>query len=480
MSDQKRSTIISPSCLHKLFFSIILFLALFVLSGCDQACAATVEAFTWNDGNTNGIQDSGELPIGNVAVDYIVDYGASRTFGIWSAFIVSDGKGRATLLEQSLGSCPHSVSGKVRPLNGYELTTPGVFTVTLSRTTTDTVTLGFGFANDLQATPTPKPTGHVDCYSISFLGYGGITDVEFMPNGDVWVARAGPRNALSLIQGDKEFYREELSNFSDAYDLAQAPDQTLWVAGGGHSGIAHYDGVSWQQYSRENGLPFGGSNTIKVTPNGHAWIVGEGKVAEFDPLNGTWSEHSELGNGIWLQQAVNGDLWLVNNQPLALTGFSYSDPAGSVRKIEFKDLNLDMFEVNSATITRDESLWMGGHFTNGEPLLIRYRAETAQWTTFTYTSTLGAMPANGIVGLTALPDNSVFIGTYRDGGHRYMPDSTDSPIGGQWIEYPNIAAEVDAALYRRNIDLPPSLDGFAWISVYTETGGGYPRICKVK
>jgi ligand-binding sensor domain-containing protein len=53
------------------------------------------------------------------------------------------------------------------------------------------------------------------------------------------------------------------------YSIAQAPDGVLWF--GTNNGVSRYDGTSWLNYDKSNGLLENNVYAIAVSPNGEVW-----------------------------------------------------------------------------------------------------------------------------------------------------------------------------------------------------------------
>lgn len=439
----------------------ILNMVLLLLTACDPMCMAEVEISAWNDANGNGLQEAEESPLENIAVDYAITYssfkGQERR-----GFVGTLRDGKATLLQPTLGYCPRNLSGKARQERGYTSTTADDFRLDISNDTEATISLGFIY--ETAVTPTPRPTGATECYSVAGFSYGNITGVESMPNGDVWVARSDSSRPLALLQGGREFY-QDLGAFGGVNDIAQAPDQTLWAAG--DYAIGHHDGQTWTFFKAENGLPFHHARGIEVTPDGHVWMLGtkgdsgsESKLIEYDPASGVWHDRADLGDGDWLLQDKSGEIWTVNSYPFAITHFDYSDPYNTICRSRPADMTQDSYAVGEVALTPGGIFWGGATLVNGEPILMRYDPDDDKWSTFSYTSTLHSMPIDDIYGVTALPDESLFVETSRRSGYRYVPDSSGDPSTGTWISFPDLVNKAEQPI---PLDLQSSLDGFVWL-----------------
>jgi len=458
------------------FIACILIMALFLLSACDPMCMAEVEISAWNDANGNGLQEAEESSLENIAIDYAKTYGSFKRQER-QGFVGTLTNGKATLLQPTLGSCPSYLSGKARQAQGYTSSTADDFGLVISTDTKATISLGFTY--ETAVTPTPRPTGATECYSIAGFGYGNITGVEFMPNGDVWVARSDSVRPLALLREGQEFY-QDLGTFGGVNDIAQAPDQTLWAAG--DYAIGRYDGKSWIFFKTENGLPIHHARGIEVTPDGHVWALGpavefgsESKLAEYDPASGVWHDRADLGDGYWLLQGKNGEIWAVNSFPFSVMHFNHSDPYNTIRRSKPADMAQDSYAVHGVALTLGGILWAGAGLENGEPILIRYDPDVNKWSTLSYTSTLGSMPMDNIYNIVSLQDESIFVETSLQGGYRYIPNNSGDPRAGAWISFPDLADKTDQLI---PIDLPSSLDEFIWLK--GARWSGYHGLCMLQ
>jgi len=98
--------------------------------------------------------------------------------------------------------------------------------------------------------------------------------------------------ASSNLLPDKIFLWHGLA-FSDAIEAIASDERTLWVAT--QTGVARYDGESWNSFGSEEGLPEGPFSYIAVSPAKTAWLANQKGLFSF--TGGHWTL-SEMAPGV--------------------------------------------------------------------------------------------------------------------------------------------------------------------------------------
>jgi hypothetical protein len=259
------------------FATLMLSLGSLLLGACDPMCDWELTAQAWEDVNSNGIQDSDEPPLENIAITS----GETRSGRTDSFPLVggTDKDGQVLVLTHRFGYCPERVQVKAIAPEGYVPTTPDQKSVTYKSTTS----IGFGFRRVPGSKPPVRLTGTALCSEERFQHTGYISGAVVRPNGDIWVT--GRQNGGVTLRRDGKDYSQDIDGFgSYAEDIASAPDGTIWVAGGSNTGVARFDGTAWKTYTTVYGaLPSNDVRGIEVTRDGHVWALTSVGPTGFNP-----------------------------------------------------------------------------------------------------------------------------------------------------------------------------------------------------
>tara|TARA_B110000438_G_C15786394_1_gene638624 strand:- start:300 stop:1526 length:1227 start_codon:yes stop_codon:yes gene_type:complete len=116
-----------------------------------------------------------------------------------------------------------------------------------------------------------------------------ISSICVMSNGDIW---AGSDIGVSKFNGSQWISFTELDGLGDnrVFHISQSSDGRIWF--GEYDGITIYDGSNWISYNMSDGLPFGGIYYSTFETNGDAWLASDlGGLIHFDGV--TFTEYTE-------------------------------------------------------------------------------------------------------------------------------------------------------------------------------------------
>jgi len=112
-----------------------------------------------------------------------------------------------------------------------------------------------------------------------------VTAIALGSDGVVWVGGKG----VSRFDGNEwtHYSFDEMGVTEVEYgvmSLAVDPDDVLW-AGADMQGVFRYDGKSWINFTKEDGLTQNAVMSITVAPDGSLWFGTEGGISRYVPTD---------------------------------------------------------------------------------------------------------------------------------------------------------------------------------------------------
>ena len=205
------------------------------------------------------------------------------------------------------------------------------------------------------------------------------------------------------------------SFINEVWDLAMAPDGTVWVATRG--GVVQWDAGSSVRavYGEADGLPAAGVERIVVATDGTVWAIGWGWIAYYDE---TW-QLIEINAGELpgeLTADSTGGVWAVGGEVLFYldrnSAEQISIPAG------------DWNGYDGVAVDEAGRVWMVSG--DGDHGVVVYDGES--WREFTIAD---GLPSHILSGIAVAPDGTVWISTEaRDQGVLDPGEDPNVPAAG--------------------------------------------------
>jgi ligand-binding sensor domain-containing protein len=126
-----------------------------------------------------------------------------------------------------------------------------------------------------------------------------VWDLAFAPDGTLWAMTQGGLVRWDLESGSLARYQLR------AGQIAPAPDGSLWLAQ--EEGVWHFDGFACTRYTAAHGLLPGGVHAIAVAPDGTLWAGTEAGARRFDGT--VWTVYRFPSAIYDLAIAPGGEVW---------------------------------------------------------------------------------------------------------------------------------------------------------------------------
>jgi streptogramin lyase len=315
--------------------------------------------------------------------------------------------------------------------NGHRLTTPGRIPVD-EQATGELFSFGFAYLPGAP-TATPRPISSMVCTSYPLVDdqqYSSVDDMLITPDGAVW-GIASYHGAFRLDPANHTWttYTEEdgLPPIS-SYSLSRAPSGELWFAG--YNGVASFDGSSWTTHVTRDGLtsPIR-DEVVLFGPDGSVWVAATDGAYKLDsetnqttnfPVGGELRTYG-IGHAT---QARDGTIWGTNGGfvfQLALT----STQEWTMRRIPDEYDYYRTHSIEGIAASSDGALWIGGTSYQGSGV-IRFDPKTNQWTAYNRLTTNGALLGESVSSFAVAPDDSIWLGTERNGVIQIRPSPGNS------------------------------------------------------
>ncbi len=151
----------------------------------------------------------------------------------------------------------------------------------------------------------------------------GAPNVEGLPSSPNTGLGTRSRHDLAVQISSGSTY-----NPGYVFTLLVAPDNTIW-AGTWGGGVAHFDGKTWKNFTRKDGLAGNIVFSIASDDQGVLWFGTENGVSRFDGK--TWRSYRQqdglLSNSVYaLAVAANGDVWAGSRRGVTRIGYSPTTP----------------------------------------------------------------------------------------------------------------------------------------------------------
>lgn len=238
------------------------------------------------------------------------------------------------------------------------------------------------------------------------LGHNQVMAIEVAPDGTVW---AGTIVGLGRFDGNTwtNFTRSDGLIYESVYALA-VTDGGLWIGTG--KGVSFFDGSSWINYTKEDGLADNYVNDIAIDSTGGVWFATMKGVSYFD---GSWTSFTEE-DGLALNMVntvaigVDGDLWFGTSSG----GSSHFD---GVTWTTYADAGtIEARYVSAIRRAADGTLWFA---TQGDGA---FRFDGRTWLQFSKKGGDG-LPSDSLEAVAIAPDGAVWFGTQNKGIVRFGP-----------------------------------------------------------
>jgi ligand-binding sensor domain-containing protein len=134
-----------------------------------------------------------------------------------------------------------------------------------------------------------------------------VYDLAYAPDGTLWAATNG-----GLVHWDPD--TETYTRYQvDVFHLAVAPDGTLWLGTG--QGLCQFDGRRCAMPSDLTWPDEGGVRALAVSPNGVLWLSYPGGVRRFDGT--TWKSYPFASPPTGLAVTARGEVWAATQTGVA-------------------------------------------------------------------------------------------------------------------------------------------------------------------
>ena len=259
-----------------------------------------------------------------------------------------------------------------------------------------------------------------------------ISGIATSPNGDLWIATAGP-GIIARKTSETETFEIQFQ-FADAIlCLLASRDGGVWFGTWGH-GLIHLDPKTGQtrQFLPELANPYSLSSDVvtKIIEDdqGTLWIATFDKgLNRLDPRSEVFL-HDQSDPDIPGSLGFNSVYWLYQDNSKAIwCGLQqrgvdrYSRRESMFRYLERDRQNRAVAAPSATTsllLDEDERLWIGSRFEG----LTLYDPQTETYDLHrTAPQRKGALPTDAIRSLARHPDGSILVGTFREGLCQWLP-----------------------------------------------------------
>jgi len=204
--------------------------------------------------------------------------------------------------------------------------------------------------------------------------------------------------------------------------ITQTSDGYIWI--GTADGIMQFDGATFARWSPERGPQLPSSEVIRLraTHDGSVWIIGVGFLSRWNGRVLTNYETTSRAVGV-VGEDHDGTVWLGESFPRSGTGSLCRVLASGLRCLGPDD-GIPTFNASAMVTDRDGALWIGG-----DTLLLRWARGVP--TVYRPSGLASNAGIEGIAGLAAAPDGSVWVGIAKAGSGLGLQRIID----GQWHSF---------------------------------------------
>ncbi len=288
--------------------------------------------------------------------------------------------------------------------------------------------------------------GYTDGGLSSYDGETWTTHTEFN-EVDTWInaIAAGYGNMMwfGSNRGMSCYYVETWTSYdlegSEVLSVTVAPDSIVWA--GTTRGVYRFNGVEWEHFSLDDGLPGNAVNAITVGVKGTVWACTDQGLVSYDST--TWTTHPEVSSSVEsIFVSPDSTIWCGAHGRL----YRYD---GKTWTTIYMDSELGYDDIDALYISSDGTVWAG----TSEGLFIYHKD---RWTKKTTNGPL----SNHASQLAESPDGCIWSSIYRDGN----PGGVSKYDGTMWTSYSNH----NKLKYTNTRSIAVGMDGKVWCA----TGDG--------
>ena len=259
---------------------------------------------------------------------------------------------------------------------------------------------------------------------------------------------------------------------NQVFDIAVAPDGTLWTATSG--GIVHWD-VATQTptvYTAELGLPIGNVLRLVVDAAGTVWTGADGWIASYD---GSWTIFSApRDSGGPLAIGPDGSVWVAFGE-CQLGRFDGAEWEYYQAPLSWTD-SVGGPWTSSLAIDPNGTVWVGNNFPDSNASVATvYAFDGASWTPY---SAGDGIPDRVGSSVAVAPDGTVWVGSFsfadgpgggvaRFDGTTWTTYTTADGLASDNVE---VVTGPDGSVWSVGIVGVSRFDGTSWIPYPTVSG----------
>jgi ligand-binding sensor domain-containing protein len=161
---------------------------------------------------------------------------------------------------------------------------------------------------------------------------------------------------------------------NEVHSIAQDQSGKIWVASGG--GVSYFDGQSFVPFYKADGKPFSNARIILADKSGALWFGGNDGLIRYDGTTFTTLLEDFVG---YLYEDRSGDIWISvivapGHEKTGLYRFAANSYPLPFAKDKFTQIHSEASMVFGITEDKDGNIWFGT--INGT---CRYDGEEFEW-----------------------------------------------------------------------------------------------------
>jgi ligand-binding sensor domain-containing protein len=222
------------------------------------------------------------------------------------------------------------------------------------------------------------------------------------------------------------------------YSLSRAPSGELWFAT--FNGVARFDGSSWTIHVTRDGYTSKiDDEVVLFAPSGDVWVATTEGAYKLDmvtnqQINYPIGEKLQTHHIEYATLAANGTLWGANGDFVFQLTLAPT-PKWTIHQIPYEHNYYRTFAIEGIAASSDGMLWIAGTSATSSGVL-RFDPRTSEWTAYDHLTTEGALLGEPISSFAIAPDDSIWLGTYRNGAIRLRPSASNKVSDAEIVYYP--------------------------------------------